>query len=138
MKRFNLLSTVSNPSMVTKVLGFIKEFAVIIGICLIAFLALHSFFSNDGLLAEMRKERAEMKALVEDTIEELRVIRKQQEEIKKEVDKTREEKRAALQRIGRFSRKEYHPTMKGVKGKNVVEQIEEIHRLNDKFMPNPH
>jgi len=108
----------------------VERFGVYIAIGTILFFLYTGLLGGSGLLAELKADRMEGKAQTAAIIGELRSTRAELDSIKKDLVKSRSDLKAALQQMGAFSRKEYHPTMNRIKGQNAKEQIKETHRYN--------
>lgn len=131
MKRVNLLNTVSKMSLFTKVLGFIKEFGIIIAIVLVILFVWQGFFGANGALNLIKRQNAATQAQLELLGRQMELLNQQTRDTEAAIHDLKEQQEAARQHIGTVARKEYHPIMKKIKEANAEEQIEEIHRYND-------
>jgi len=125
--KINLMSA---TPMFTKVLGFIKEYALIIGIIIIAIFVWQGIFGTSGAMSYLKGIKETVDNAVEAQGKLIENLNLQIEHQTATIDGLKGQQEAARQHIGTVTREEYHPAMKRVKKQNAEEQIEEVRLYN--------
>lgn len=132
MKQINLMY---NPNLMkvpmgTKILGFIKEYGLIIGMIIIAIFVWQGLFGTSGAMNYLKQQQETINTLVETQGKMMENFNLQIENQTATIEALKGEQEAARQHIGTVTRKEYHPAMKRVKKQNAEEQVEEVRLYN--------
>ena len=114
----------------TKILGFIKEYGLFIGIIIIAIFVWQGIFGTSGAMNYLKQQQESMNSLIETQGKFIENLNIQIENQTATIENLKGQQEAARQHIGTVAREDYHPAMKRVKKQNAEEQIEEVSLYN--------
>jgi len=118
--------------MLTKVLGFIREFSIVLmllGIGFIIYFGYQGLFGKNSAINEIKESTIRMEERQKLYQFQDKVIEEKMDNIKKDIDKSLQEVEANRQHIGTTARESYHPDMKRYASESIEEKIKSANDL---------